>query len=84
MVRDANGTRQLTFTDFDVDPGPGVVVYLARDERNTGDVIELGDLKGNVGDQQYTVPADADLSSYDTVILWCVPFTTRIAVAPLG
>jgi hypothetical protein len=84
VVRGADGTRALTFTDFDVDPGPGVVVYLSRDEGDVDDVIELGDLKGNVGDQQYEIPADADLAAYDTVILWCVPFTTRIAVAALG
>ena len=83
VVREQDGNRILTFTDFDADPGPGVVVYLARDEANVDDVIELGDLKGNVGDQQYEIPADANLSEYGTVILWCVPFTTRIAVAPL-
>lgn len=84
VVREPSGERTLTFTEFDADPGPGVVVYLSRDEQDVEDVIELGDLKGNVGDQQYEVPADADLSAYDTVILWCVPFTTRIAVAGLG
>jgi hypothetical protein len=84
VVREQDGDRILTFTDFDVDPGPGIVVYLARDEANVDDVIELGDLKGNVGDQQYEIPADANLSEYGTVILWCVPFTTRIAVAGLS
>lgn len=84
VVREPSGERTLTFTEFDADPGPGVVVYLARDEQNVDDVIELGDLKGNVGDQQYEIPSDADLGAYDTVILWCVPFTTRIAVAGLG
>jgi hypothetical protein len=84
VVREQDGGRILTFTDFDVDPGPGVVVYLSRDEGDVDDVIELGDLKGNLGDQQYEIPADADLAAYDTVILWCVPFTTRIAVAALG
>lgn len=84
VVREADGDRTLTFTEFDADPGPGVVVYLSRDEEDVDDVVELGDLKGNVGDQQYEIPADADLSAYDTVILWCVPFTTRIAVAGLG
>jgi hypothetical protein len=84
IIREPGGTRRLTLTDFDADPGPGVVVYLARDESNVDDVVELGDLKGNVGDQQYRIPDGANLQAYDTLILWCVPFTTRIAVALLS
>ena len=58
-------------------------VYLSPTGASVGDVVKLGGLKGNVGNQQYRIPKDADLSRYDTLILWCVPFTTRIAVAPL-
>ena len=41
-------------------------------------------LKGNVGDQQYEIPADANLNHYGTVVLYCTPFTVRIAVAELS
>jgi Electron transfer DM13 len=74
----------LTFTDFDVDPGVDVEVYLTPGTDSVDDRLELGGLKGNVGDQQYEIRADADLRRYDTVILWCTPFTVRIAVAPLA
>jgi Electron transfer DM13 len=84
VVRDPSGSRTLTFTDFEVDPGPSIVVWLTQDESNLDDRIELGGLKGNVGDQQYTLPDDADLNRYDTVVLYCTPFTVRIAVAPLS
>jgi hypothetical protein len=84
VVREAGGKRTLTFTEFDVDPGAKVEVWLTRDESSTDDRVELGGLKGNVGDQQYEVPADADLGDYDTVVLYCTPFTVRIAVAPLA
>jgi len=84
VVRDTNGSRSLTFTDFEVDPGPQVVVWLTQDESNLDDRIELGGLKGNVGDQAYDLPDDADLRRYDTVVLYCTPFTVRIAVAPLS
>ncbi len=84
VVEDPGGKRFLTFTEFDVDPGPQVIVYLTRDESGPGDdPVDLGNLKGNVGDQQYEIPADADLREFDTVVLWCAPFTTRIAIAPL-
>jgi len=67
-----------------VDPGVQVEVYLTKDDSSVGDRIELGGLKGNVGNQQYSIPKSADLSTYDTVMLYCVPFTVRIATAPLA
>jgi len=84
VVRDTDGSRSLTFTDFDVDPGAQVVVWLTQDESNLDDRLELGGLKGNVGDQAYDLPEGADLRHYDTVVLYCTPFTVRIAVAPLS
>jgi hypothetical protein len=83
VVREPDGARPLTFTEFEVDPGPGVEVWLTRSESSLDDRIELGGLKGNVGNQQYEIPADANLAEYDTVVLYCTPFTVRIAVAPL-
>ena len=83
VVQEPGGGRQLTFTDFDVSPGAEVEVWLTPDAGETEDKIVLGDLKGNVGNQQYEVPADADLNRYGTVVLYCTPFTVRIAVAEL-
>jgi hypothetical protein len=83
IIREPDGHRRLTLTNFDADPGPQVVVYLSPSAEKTDEVVELGGLKGNIGNQQYRIPDSADLTRYDTLILWCVPFTTRIAVAPL-
>ena len=83
VIREPGGPRVLTFTEFDVDPGVDVDVYLTASPDDINDRIELGDLKGNVGDQQYEIPADADLGRYPNVILWCKPFTVRIAFASL-
>ena len=85
VVQRATGQRLLTFADFDVDPGIDVDVYLVPgDGGDVSDRVDLGSLKGNVGDQQYEIPADADLKRYGTVVLWCKPFTVRIAVAQLN
>lgn len=84
VIEDTDGSRKLVFTGFDVDPGPGIEVYLTRNESEISDRVELGSLKGTVGDQQYDVPSEADLRAYDTVVLYCVPFTVRVAVAPIG
>lgn len=85
VVQEPSGQRLLTFTEFDVDPGVDVDVYLVPgDGSDVSDRVELGSLKGNVGNQQYEIPADADLTRYGTVVLWCKPFTVRIAVAELS
>ena len=83
MVGQPNGDRLLTFTEFDVDPGVDVDVFLSASAEGIDDAIEVDDLKGNVGDQQYEVPDDLDLRRYSNVVLWCNPFTVRIAVAEL-
>jgi hypothetical protein len=83
VVERPGGQRLLTFTEFDVDPGIDVDVFLTASPGDVSDRIELGDLKGNIGDQQYEIPASADLGEYPYVILWCNPFTVRIAMAEL-
>jgi hypothetical protein len=83
VISSPDGERTLVFTDFDVDPGVDVQVYLTPDTEGVDDRVELGGLKGNIGDQQYSIPGDADLSRYDSVVLWCTPFTVRIATAEL-
>lgn len=83
VIERPGGDRVLTFTDFDVDPGAAVEVWLTSGPDETEDRVELGGLKGNVGDQQYELPAGVDLKRHGTVVLYCTPFTVRIAVADL-
>jgi len=83
-----NGRRVLTLRNFRIDPGPKVRVYLVpRSVRGDGDVRrdfkDLGELKANRGNQQYTIPASVDLRRYRSVIFWCVPFTSTLARANL-
>lgn len=87
----ADGKRVLRFTNFETSNGPDVVVYLvaAADAKDADTVknsnpILLGSLKGNVGDQNYDVPADADLSKYKAVTIWCRRFSANFATAPLA
>lgn len=84
VIANRDGSRVLTFTGFDADPGLDVDVFLTADSGGIDGGVELGGLKGNVGDQQYEIPSGTDLTRYDNVVLWCNPFTVRIAVADLG
>ncbi len=86
-IRRAKGGRVLTLTNFEVDNGPDLRVYLvagpARDESEVDDFEDLGALKGNKGNQQYDLPRGLDLSRYSTVVVWCRAFSVNFARAPL-
>ena len=88
VVKLAKGGRVVTFSSFDVDPGAGDLrVYLHEGKSSSDDLgkfVEVAKLKGNKGDQQYEIPGNVDLKRFDTVVIWCVPFSTRIAQAPLN
>ena len=45
--------------------------------------VDLGSIKGNVGDQNYEVPVDADLGKYQAVSIWCLRFGVNFGTAPL-
>jgi hypothetical protein len=81
VVELARGGRKLTLTDFDIDPGPQVVVRLTDAD---GEHAELGDMKGSRGDQQYDIPDSVNLDRYRTVVFWCVPFSQALAEAKLS
>jgi hypothetical protein len=86
-IRTAAGTRVLTLTNFEVDNGPDLRVFLvagpARDESEVDDFEDLGALKGNKGNQQYDIPRGLDLDRYSTVVIWCRAFSVNFARAPL-
>jgi hypothetical protein len=87
----ADGKRILRLTDFETSNGPAVRVYLIAaadaDEADTvkkSEPIDLGEMKGNRGDQNYDVPDGADLAKYRAVTIWCVRFDVNFATAPLA
>lgn len=84
------GRRILRLTDFSTSNGPDVRVYLvaATDASDNESVskagfVELGRLKGNVGNQNYDIPASLDLGKYRAVTIWCYRFGVNFATAPL-
>lgn len=90
LYRLDNGKRVLRFTEFTTSNGPDVQVYLvaAPDSNDAATVkkagfIHLGALKGTTGDQNYDVPADADLAKYQSVTVWCRRFGVNFGTAPL-
>lgn len=92
IYREADGKLVLRLTNFKTSNGPDVHVVLvaakdADDDANflkTGTPrVELGSLKGNEGDQNYAIPADTDLSKFQTVSIYCERFNANFGAAPL-
>ena len=87
----ADGRRILRLTNFETSNGPDVHVYLVAAEVANDNAtvkqagfIDLGSLKGNKGDQNYELPADADLDKYQSVSIWCARFGVNFGAATLG
>jgi hypothetical protein len=92
IYKGTDGKQYLRLTDFTTSNGPDVHVILARsDDKALGqeivkgdlDHIELGSLKGNQGDQNYDLPASADLSKYGAVVIFCERFHAVFGLAML-
>ena len=85
LIRLAEGGRVLTLTHFGTDAGPDLRVYLVTgDADELGDVVDLGALKGNRGDQQYEVPGSVDAGRFGTVVIWCRAFSVAFGSARLA
>jgi hypothetical protein len=85
-----DGTRVLRFTNFKTSNGPDVHVYMvaADDAKDIAIVqqagfVDLGVIKGNVGDQNYTLAGDLDLAKYRAVSIWCKRFSVNFGAAAL-
>jgi len=90
IYRTENGSRVLRFTNFKTSNGPNVHIYMvaAEDARDNGSVeraafVDLGLIKGNIGDQNYSLDSDLDLAKYRTVSVWCKRFSKNFGAAPL-
>ena len=87
----STGERILRLDEFRVTNGPDLRVLLAytSDPMGRGDLDdagyhELGKLKGNVGAQNYDIPATVALSDVESVVIYCKPFRVVFSVATLA
>jgi len=73
----------LRLENLRVTNGPDLYVYLATD-KTASDFVNVGKLKANNGNQNYDIPAGTDLTNYDTVLIWCRPFSILFGSAELS
>jgi hypothetical protein len=92
IYKQADGQVVLRLTNFKTSNGPDVHVVMiaandAADDANflksSTEKLELGALKGNEGDQNYTIPAGTDLNKFQTVSIYCERFNANFGAAPL-
>jgi hypothetical protein len=86
-----DGKRVLRLTGFETSNGPDVQLYLvASNDATDNDTVtksgfvHLGALKGNIGDQNYDVPGNVDLTTHKAVTVWCRRFGVNFGTAPLA
>lgn len=85
-----DGSNVLRFEEFSATNGPDLHVLLTKHPAPASradimaDYVDLGSLKGNIGNQNYEVPAGVDVSEYQSVVIYCMPFHVVFATASLG
>jgi len=87
----ADGSHLLRLENFKVTNGPDLHVYLTghaapkeRRDLDQAGYLDLGKIKGNMGDQNYVLPKDADPATFATVVIYCQPFHVVFSTATLA
>ena len=90
IYRGSDDSLLLRLEDFQVTNGPNLHVLLSPHEDPTTQsqvkltgYADLGQLKGNIGNQNYPIPEDVDVDAQGSVIIYCVPFQVIFSVASL-
>lgn len=79
----SDGKTFLRLENLKATNGPDLYVYLSTD-KGSSDIVNLGRLKGNIGNQNYEISTGTDLSKYSTVLIWCKAFSTLFGSAKLS
>ncbi|MGA7977876.1 MAG: DM13 domain-containing protein [Nitrososphaeraceae archaeon] len=82
IIQLADGTDILRLENFKATNGPDLYVYLSTDKTNA-DIVNLGRLKGNIGNQNYLIPAGTEITKYNTALIWCRAFSVIFGSAQL-
>jgi len=86
----ADGRRFVRLEGFETENGPDLFVYLSANPAGGSEGAfddahhDLGRLQGNIGDQNYEIPADLDLAPFASVVIWCDRFDSAFGAADLG
>ncbi len=90
LYRLEDGSHVVRLEDIEVTNGPDLHVILTplpevtnRNDVHAEGYLDLGQLKGNIGSQNYPLPPGHEPADELTVVIYCVPFRVVFATAPL-
>ena len=92
VLRLADGSRYVRLEGFSTSDGPDVDVWLTDQPAggtdwgryDDGRYVALGDLKATDGNQNYPIPAEADLGELTSVVIWCDRFNVAFGTAAIS
>ena len=86
-----DGAHLLRLEDFQTTNGPELHVVLSQNpnpqssaEVKSPGYLDLGKLKGNIGNQNYPIPNGTDVGAQMSVVIYCKPFSVVFSVASLS
>jgi hypothetical protein len=90
VLRLTDGSQVLRLEDFMVTNGPDLYVYFSPHpaprssaELHEGGAFEVAPLKGNVGDQNYPLPAELNVEHFASAVVYCRRFAVVFSTAEL-
>jgi hypothetical protein len=89
VLRLPDGQQILRLEGFETSNGPALYVYLSQNPADgeeglfDDDYVDLGELKGNIGDQNYVIPVELDPLGFTSVVVWCDRFSVAFGAADL-
>jgi hypothetical protein len=93
ILKYLDGTRILRIENLNTSNGPKLEVWLTDAPViegldgwrvfDDGKYINLGALKGNIGSQNYVIPASVNLDDFSSISIWCERFSVSFGAAAL-
>lgn len=73
LIMQQGQQRILRFENFETINGPSLHIYLVDTQKLTP-AYDLGPIKATKGNVNYPIPDDLDLSQFNQIQVYCVPF----------
>jgi hypothetical protein len=94
LIERPDGSRVLRIEGLDTSNGPDLKVWLTDAPViegtdgwfvfDDGRYVDLGALKGNVGNQNYPIPDGVSIDDLSSVSIWCARFSVSFGAAELA
>lgn len=94
LIVDADGKKKLVLSNLSTSNGPDVHVWLSKGPVVEGQAgwfvakdhehFDVAPIKGNQGNQVYTLPDNINFSDWKSVTLWCEAFNVSFGAAELS